>query len=79
MFITSTISLSSTIIQTPTPTPTLNNNLVNSGSQDIVYIGVFLLAITLVTVIGIINQKIEYALIFAATLTVILIAFLWFL
>jgi hypothetical protein len=79
MFITSTISLSSTIIQTPTPTPTLNNNLVNSGSQDIVYIGVFLLAITLVTVIGIINQKIEYALIFAATLTVILIAFFWFL
>jgi len=79
MFITSTISLSSTILQTPTPTPTLNNNLVNSGSQDIVYIGVFLLAITLVTVIGIINQKIEYALIFAATLTVILIAFLWFL
>ena len=79
MFITSTISLSSTILQTPTPTPTLNNNLVNSGTQDLVYIGVFLLAITLVTVIGIINQKIEYALIFAATLTVILIAFLWFL
>ncbi|AKV69645.1 MULTISPECIES: hypothetical protein [Microcystis] len=79
MFITSTISLSSTILQTPTPTTTLNNNLVNSGSQDLVYIGVFLLAITLVMVIGIINKKIEYALIFAATLTVILIAFLWFL
>ena len=79
MFITSTISLSSTILQTPTPTPPLNNNLVNSGPQDIVYIGVFLLAITLVMVIGIINQKIEYALIFAATLTIILIAFLWFL
>lgn len=79
MFITSTISLSSTILQTPTPTPTLNNNLVNSGSQNLVYIGVFLLAITLVVVIGIINQKIEYALIFAATLTIILIAFLWFL
>jgi hypothetical protein len=67
MFITSTISLSSTILQTPTPTPTLNNNLVNSGSQN------------LVVVIGIINQKIEYALIFAATLTVILVAFFWFL
>ncbi|CCI16042.1 conserved hypothetical protein [Microcystis aeruginosa PCC 9806] len=79
MFITSTISLSSTILQTPTPTTTLNNNLVNSGSQNLVYIGVFLLAITLVMVIGIINQKIEYALIFAATLTIILIAFLWFL
>lgn len=79
MFITSTISLSSTILQTPTPTTTLNNNLVNSGTQDLVYIGVFLLAITLVMVIGIINQKIEYALIFAATLTIILIAFLWFL
>ncbi len=79
MFITSTISLSSTILQTPTPTTTLNNNLVNSGTQDLVYIGVFLLAITLVIVIGIINQKIEYALIFAATLTAILIAFFWFL
>ena len=79
MFITSTISLSSTILQTPTPTPTLNNNLVNSGSQNLVYIGVFLLAITLVVVIVIINKKIEYALIFAATLTVILIAFFWFL
>jgi hypothetical protein len=40
---------------------------------------VFLLAITLVIVIGIINQKIEYALIFAATLTAILVAFFWFL
>ncbi|MCA2622166.1 MULTISPECIES: hypothetical protein [unclassified Microcystis] len=79
MFITSTISLSSTILQTPTPTPTLNNNLVNSGTQDLVYIGVFLLAITLVIVIGIFSKKIEYALIFAATLTVILIAFFWFL
>ena len=79
MFITSTISLSSTILQTPTPTTTLNNNLVNSGTQDLVYIGVFLLAITLVIVIGIINQKIEYALIFAATLTAILVAFFWFL
>ncbi|GEA26245.1 hypothetical protein MiAbW_00794 [Microcystis aeruginosa NIES-4325] len=79
MFITPTISLSSTIIQTPSPTPTLNNNLVNSGTQYLVYIGVFLLAITLVIVIGIINQKIEYAIIFAATLTVILVAFFWFL
>ena len=79
MFITSTISLSSTILQTPTPTPTLNNHLVNSGSQNLVYIGVFLLAITLIIVIGIINQKIEYALIFAATLTAILVAFFWFL
>jgi hypothetical protein len=79
MFITSTISLSSTILQTPTPTPTLNNNLVNSGTQDLVYIGVFLLAISLVIVIGIFSKKIEYALIFAATLTVILVAFFWFL
>ncbi|TRU47860.1 MAG: hypothetical protein EWV91_10230 [Microcystis aeruginosa Ma_QC_Ca_00000000_S207] len=79
MFITSTISLSSTILQTPTPTPTLNNNLVNSGTQYLVYIGVFLLAISLVIVIGIFSKKIEYALIFAATLTVILIAFFWFL
>ncbi|WP_249268177.1 hypothetical protein RVR34_15800 [Microcystis aeruginosa FBCC-A68] len=59
MFITSTISLSSTILQTPTPTTTLNNNLVNSGTQYLVYIGVFLLAISLVMVIGFINKKLN--------------------
>jgi len=57
MFITSTISLSSTILQTPTPTPTLNNNLVNSGTQDLVYIGVFLLAISLVSWLLVLSIK----------------------
>jgi hypothetical protein len=79
MFITLRISPLLPIIQTPTPTPTLNNNLVNSGTQDIVYIGVFLLAISLVIVIGVLNKKIEYALIFASILSVILIALLWLL
>jgi site-specific recombinase len=69
----------STILQTPTPAPTSNNNLVNSGIQDIVHISVFLLVISLVIVIGVINKKVEYALIFAAILSFILIAFFWFL
>jgi hypothetical protein len=79
MLINLEIGLLSPILQTPTPTPTLNNNLVNSGTQDIVYISMFILSITLVIVIGIINKKIEYALIFAAILSLILIALLWFL
>jgi hypothetical protein len=79
MLINLEIGLLLPILQTPTPTTTLNNNLVNSGTQDIVYISMFILAITLVIVIGIINKKIEYALIFAAILSLILIALLWFL
>jgi hypothetical protein len=79
MLINLEIGLLLPILQTPTPTPTLNNNLVNSGTQDIVYISMFILAITLVIVIGIINKKVEYALIFAAILSLILIALLWFL
>jgi hypothetical protein len=79
MLINLEIGLLSPILQTPAPTPTLNNNLINSGTQDIVYIGVFILAITLVIVIGVINKKIEYALVFASILSVILIALLWFL
>jgi len=71
--------ITSKILQTPTPAPNLNNNLVNSGTQDIVYISVFLLAISLVIVIGVINKKVEYALVFAAILSFILIALLWFL
>jgi site-specific recombinase len=79
MLINLEIGLLLPILQTPTPTTTLNNNLVNSGTQDIVYISMFILAITLVIVIGIINKKVEYALIFAAILSLILIALLWFL
>lgn len=79
MLVELTIRPVSELLQTPSPTPTLNNTLVNSGSQDIVYIGTFLLAITIVIIIGLLNKKIEYALIFASILSVILIILLWFL
>jgi hypothetical protein len=39
----------------------------------------FLLAITLIIIVGILNRKIEYALIFASILSITLIALLWFL
>ena len=74
-----TIRLFLELLQTPSPTPTLNNTLVNSGTQDIVYIGTFLLAVTLIIIIGLLNKKIEYALIFASILSVILIFLLWIL
>jgi hypothetical protein len=65
------------IAQSPTVPPN-NTPLVNSGAQNIVYLGFFGLAIALVIVIGILSKKIEYALIFAAILSAILIALLWF-
>jgi hypothetical protein len=64
------------VAQSPPPSPT-TAPLVNSGAQDIIYIGIFGLAIALVIVIGAISRKIEYAIVFAAILSAILIALLW--
>jgi hypothetical protein len=75
-----TIIKAQATIKTPLPSPTLNNNsLVNSGPQDVAYIGFFFLLISLVVIVGFLNKKLEYALIFAFILSLILIAFLWFL
>ncbi|MEG3439935.1 hypothetical protein V0288_22600 [Pannus brasiliensis CCIBt3594] len=72
--------LSISQVPTPQPSPLPNNApLVDSGAQNIIYIGLFLLVIAVTFVIGIISKKLEYALIFAATLSAILIAFFWFL
>jgi hypothetical protein len=68
---------SRSLAQSPLVPPD-NPPLVNSGAQDIVYLGFFGLVIALAIVIGILSKKIEYALIFATILSAILIALLWF-
>ncbi len=62
----------------PSPAPT-DTPLINPGARHIVYIGLFVLAIAITAVVGIISRRVEYALIFAAILSAILIALLWFL
>ena len=45
--------------------------------QHIVYIGVFVVASGIILVIGMLNQRIEHAIVFALILSAILIAILW--
>lgn len=72
--------LSLSQVPAPQPSPLQNNApLVDSGARNIIYLGLFLLTIAATVVIGIISKKLEYALIFAAALSAVLIAFFWFL
>lgn len=47
--------------------------LINQGGEDTVYIGVGLLAITIILVLGIVNRRIEYAILFSVLLAIVLI------
>lgn len=69
------------LIQVPSPAPTVPPNamLIDKKGQDLVEIGAVLLAISLILVIKLISKKVEYALIFAAIVTAILVPLLWFL
>ncbi|MEC4806266.1 MAG: hypothetical protein SAJ12_05845 [Jaaginema sp. PMC 1079.18] len=58
--------------------PDTNNLLINKTGQNVVYLGVFLLAVTVVATIGILSHRLVWAVIFALILTAVLIAFLWF-
>ncbi|MBP0029100.1 hypothetical protein [Roseofilum sp. Guam] len=58
----------------PLPEPV---NLVSHQGQTIVYIGIFLLIVTLIIIVGMINQNIEKALIISVLLSLILIPILW--
>lgn len=66
-------------IQVPSPTVPPNAMLIDKKGQDLVEIGAVLLAISLILVVKLISKKVEYALIFAAIVTAILIPILWFL
>lgn len=51
--------------------------LIDYGAEHVIYIGIFLIFIALAIVIGMISDKLEHALLFSLTLSVVLIAFLW--
>jgi hypothetical protein len=59
--------------ENPTNTP-----LVSKGPDHLIYIGLFLLVVTLINVAGLFSKKVKSALIFSSVLSVILIALLWF-
>jgi len=50
--------------------------LIAKGEEHIVYFGVLLLAVGIVTVIGILSRRLDYALIFAFLLSAVIIAIL---
>jgi hypothetical protein len=63
-----------TIQETPPPS-TQNDPLIAKGLQKEQYIGILGLAIALIAVIGFFSRRVEYAILFAITLSVILIVF----
>lgn len=66
-------------VQSPSQTIPINTMLIDKKGQDLVEIGAVLLAISMILVIKLISKKVEYALIFAAIVTAILVPLLWFL
>jgi hypothetical protein len=57
--------------------PVQNHSLINRGEENVVYVGVFLIAIGLVAAVGIVSRKIEHALVFAIFITAVIIGFFW--
>lgn len=53
--------------------------LIAQGEEPIVYLGVFLLAISLTIVVGLLSRRLDYAIIFSLLLSVVIIAILMFL
>lgn len=60
-------------------TPPQNLTLIDQKGEDLVEIGAVLFVISLILVIRLLSKKVEYALIFAAIVTAILVPLLWFL
>ncbi len=60
-----------------TQSPEQSDPLISQGSDMAIYIGLFLLVAAASLAIGAVNRKIEYALLFAFTLAIIMTAVLW--
>ncbi|OKH49692.1 hypothetical protein NIES2101_20680 [Calothrix sp. HK-06] len=68
----------SRIQETSQPTTTQKDPLIAKGLQTEQYIGVVTLAIAITAAVGVISRRVEYAIIVAFVLSVVLIAlFLW--
>ena len=79
-----------TLLAQNSPPPSTNNRattgsgiltmpLVNKGPDHLVYIGLFLLLVTIINVTGLLSKKLKSALIFSSILALVLIVLLWFL
>lgn len=64
-----------TIQETPPPGTTQNDPLIAKGLQKGQYIGILGLAIAIIAVIGYFSRRVEYAILFAITLSIVLITF----
>jgi hypothetical protein len=64
-----------TIQETQLPAPTQNDPLIAKGLQREQYIGIFILGIGLIAAVGFFSRRVEYALLFAAALSIVLIVF----
>ncbi|MBR8838647.1 MAG: hypothetical protein DSM106950_32760 [Stigonema ocellatum SAG 48.90 = DSM 106950] len=63
------------IRETPSQATTQQDPLIAKGLQQGQYLGIVTFAIALVAVIGFFSRRVEYAILFAVTLSVILIGF----
>ncbi|MBW4556898.1 MAG: hypothetical protein KME59_13300 [Trichormus sp. ATA11-4-KO1] len=68
--------LPTTIQESPSTEPIQQDPLIAKGWQREQYIGIAILVISLVAAVGYFSRRFEYALLFAFTLSIILIAFL---
>ena len=55
--------------------PIQNDPLINRGEEKVVYIGIFLIAIALVFLVFKLSPRVEHTILFALTLSLVLIAF----
>ncbi|WP_414551722.1 hypothetical protein [Anabaena sp. CCY 0017] len=68
--------LPSTIEEIPATEPAQQDSLIAKGWQREQYIGIAILFISLIAAVGYLSRRLEYALLFAFTLSMILIVFL---
>ncbi|BAZ67330.1 MAG: hypothetical protein KME28_27965 [Pelatocladus maniniholoensis HA4357-MV3] len=70
--------LAQTISETSLPNNQQQDPLIAKNLQREQYIGIFSLAIALIAAVGIISRRVEYAILFAIALSLVLIAFFLF-
>ncbi|MBH8553385.1 hypothetical protein I8751_13575 [Nostocaceae cyanobacterium CENA357] len=64
-----------TIEEIPAPSPTPPDPLIARGLQREQYLGIAILAVSLIAAVGYFSRRFEYALLFAFALSIVLIVF----
>ncbi|WP_088888885.1 hypothetical protein [Leptolyngbya ohadii] len=59
--------------QQPSQQSQLANPLINQNGQDIIYLGMGLMAIVVILVIGLLSRRMEYAIVFSLILAAVII------